>query len=161
MQVLNEGPCSGFTCEFGGLYFDEGRVHELSQSPSDLRLAAARWPDHQNVARNDLLLTCTWKQIYEVVGPGIPDAGGVINEAMLTKRYVNDCLPYEKVETPRSGSDQSHERGSDRITVVFAQICAAKHLACFRASCYLHWAGDLMTAPAVSQSIRHLRRASA
>ena len=35
--------------ELGGFDLDERRVGELGQPPGDLGLAAARWPDHQDV----------------------------------------------------------------------------------------------------------------
>jgi hypothetical protein len=41
--------------ELGRLYFQKRRLGELRQPPADLGLAAARWPDHQDVLRGDFV----------------------------------------------------------------------------------------------------------
>ena len=59
--------------EFGGLYFDQGRVGELGQSASDLGFANTGWANHQDIFRTDLIAQF-WIQLH--AAPAVTQGNG-------------------------------------------------------------------------------------
>mmetsp|Transcript_13952 Transcript_13952/g.34373 ORF Transcript_13952/g.34373 Transcript_13952/m.34373 type:complete len:288 (-) Transcript_13952:563-1426(-) len=80
----------------GGLHLDEGRVRQLGQTPRDLRLAAPRGTDHEDVLGRDLLAQLARHALaappvaerhrHRLLGVTLPD-----NEAVQALHHCGWC----------------------------------------------------------------------